>query len=97
MSKPFQSLDSPSDVIDVARAETPVDLDRAMLSPIRQKTSRDSDDYPFDEDNPAADDFAVLPLPFDQEDPTTFLDLLDNLLQLPISPCGPQDNNYDSQ
>jgi hypothetical protein len=96
MCKPYQSLHSPSAVVDVARAETPVNLDRAMLSPIRQKASRDSDEYPFDEVNPAADDVSVSPLPFDQEEPTSFLDLPDNLLQLPISPCGPQDND-DSQ
>jgi hypothetical protein len=92
MNKPFQSWDSPSDVADVARAETPVDLDRAMLPPIHRKTSRDSDDYPFDEDNPAADDISVSPLPFD-EDPTSLLDFPDNILQLAISPCALQDNN----
>jgi hypothetical protein len=88
----FQMLDSPSAVADVARAETPVDLDRAVLSPIHRRTSRDSDDYPFDEDNPAADDISVSPLPFD-DCPSSMFDLPYDILQQPISPCGPLDND----
>lgn len=37
------------------------------------------------------DDIAMSPLPFDQEDPTTLMDLPEDIMTLPISPCGPHD------
>mmetsp|Transcript_23196 Transcript_23196/g.40815 ORF Transcript_23196/g.40815 Transcript_23196/m.40815 type:complete len:697 (+) Transcript_23196:76-2166(+) len=40
----------------------------------------------------AVDDIAMSPIPFDREDPDTLMDLPDNLLTLPISPCGPNDD-----
>jgi hypothetical protein len=42
-------------------------------------------------DEPPVDDIAMSPIPFDQEDPTTLMELPENLLSLPISPCGPND------
>jgi len=38
------------------------------------------------------DDIAMSPLPYDREDPVTLLDLPDDILTLPISPCGPHDD-----
>ena len=97
------NLDSPSAVADIARAEmtTPTD-ERMSLPVIERKKSRDSsDEYPFDEDNPAADDdITMFPLPYDDEydeyeNPTTLLELPENLLKLPISPVGPQSDSDD--
>lgn len=42
---------------------------------------------------PAVDDIQISPIPFQQggEDPTTLMELPENILCLPISPCGPND------
>lgn len=62
---------------------------------IETKRSSDNEDFPFDEDDPAesVDNIRMSPLPYDydEEDPTTLMELPDNLLKLPISPVGPQD------
>jgi hypothetical protein len=98
------SLDSPSAVADLARAEMTTPTDERMSMPIiERKKSRDgSDEFPFDEDNPAADDddLSMSPLPYEDdndeyEDPTTLLELPENLLKLPISPVGPQDDSNE--
>lgn len=95
-----ESLDSPAGIADLVREDmtTPVEEEEegfeVSLSGIELSTSRDSQDYPYDEDNPAAydDDCRMSPLPFD-EDPTSLMELPDNLLKLPISPVGPQDDS----
>ena len=55
--------------------------------------------YPYDEtETPAAvDDIPMSPIPFDREDPTTLMELPENLLTLPISPCGPHDEPAPAQ
>ena len=70
----------------------------------RQDISDGKDDalLPYDEveDSPAdeVDDIAMWPSPFPlfdregREDPTTLMELPENLLSLPISPCGPHDD-----
>lgn len=40
----------------------------------------------------AVDDIAMSPIPYDREDPVTLMDLPDDILALPISPCGPHDD-----
>lgn len=40
------------------------------------------------------DEIAMSPIPFDREDPTTLMELPDNILTLPISPCGPNDDPW---
>ena len=42
--------------------------------------------------DPAADDYSLSPLPFEREDPTTLMELPDDILHLPISSCGPHDD-----
>jgi hypothetical protein len=40
------------------------------------------------------DEIAMSPIPMEREDPTTLMELPDNLLTLPISPCGPHDDPW---
>eukprot|EP00536_Pseudo-nitzschia_multiseries_P011471 jgi/Psemu1/259855/estExt_Genewise1Plus.C_3920021 len=40
------------------------------------------------EEAQAVDEIAMSPIPYDREDPVTLLDLPDDILALPISPCG---------
>lgn len=40
----------------------------------------------------AVDDIAMSPISYDREDPMTLMDLPDDILALPISPCGPHDD-----
>jgi hypothetical protein len=79
---------SPAAVADVANSSEVV-KENLMLSPSRQ--GKKDDDYPSDEEqNPA--DGSVSPLPFDHhEDPSSLMELPENILSLPISPCGPND------
>ena len=54
------------------------------------------DDYNSHQSNPdveCVDDIAMSPLPYDREDPVTLMDLPDDLMTLPISPCGPHDEH----
>ncbi|KAG7367074.1 hypothetical protein IV203_029744 [Nitzschia inconspicua] len=46
----------------------------------------------YDDENQYVEDIAMSPLAYDREDPITLMDLPDNLLSLPISPCGPNDD-----
>lgn len=63
----------------------------AERKPIRKDEAALDEEFPFDEEpDPAGD--AMSPLPFDhREDPTTLMELPENILTLPISPCGPND------
>lgn len=54
-----------------------------------QAMEEDDDDH--SEEAQAVDDIAMSPLPYDREDPVTLLDLPDDILVIPISPCGPHD------
>jgi len=95
-SVPFdenQSLRSPSAVADVATSSSTIIKE---MPPSETEREKDEEDYPFDEEqNPALDSSgAVSPLPFDdQEDPGSIMALPENLLSLPISPCGPTDGD----
>jgi hypothetical protein len=51
----------------------------------------DASDDGTEGDEPLVDDIAMSPIPFDHEDPKTLMELPENLLSLPISPCGPHD------
>lgn len=44
------------------------------------------------EEAQAVDDIAMSPISYDREDPITLMDLPDDILALPISPCGPHDD-----
>jgi hypothetical protein len=50
--------------------------------------------YPYDgtEDNSDMDDIAMSPIPFDREDPVTLMELPEDIMTIPISPCGPNDD-----
>jgi hypothetical protein len=51
------------------------------------------DDVPYDyTEDSAMDDISMSPIPFDHEDPTTLMELPENILKIPISPCGPHDD-----
>ena len=41
------------------------------------------------------DDIPMSPIPYDREDPMTLMELPDDLLNLPLSSCGPHDNPTD--
>jgi hypothetical protein len=43
------------------------------------------------EENQSVEDIDMSPIPFDREDPTTLMELPENILMLPISPFGPND------
>lgn len=43
-------------------------------------------------EDPAADEYSLSPLPFEREDPTTLMELPDDILHMPISSCGPHDD-----
>jgi hypothetical protein len=53
-----------------------------------------------DDDNSArglrVEDIAMSPIPFDHEDPATLMELPENILTMPISPCGPHDDPASS-
>ena len=42
--------------------------------------------------DPAADEYSLSPLPFEREDPTTLMELPEDILHMPISSCGPHDD-----
>lgn len=60
-----------------------------------------NDDDGDDDDNSGrglqVDDIAMSPIPFDHEDPATLMELPDNILTMPISPCGPHDDPVTSK
>lgn len=77
------------------------DENRASLGMLSREDDSDKDVelLPYDEAeaNPAdeVDNIAMSPIPFDREDredPTSLMELPENLLFLPISPCGPHDD-----
>jgi hypothetical protein len=43
------------------------------------------------EENSEVEDIVISPISFDREDPTTLMELPENILMLPISPFGPND------
>jgi len=78
-SEPMSSLDqegTPGKFVPVKEE----DLDHTM---------RESCNF---EEGQAVDDIAMSPIPYDREDPVTLMDLPDDILTLPISPCGPHDD-----
>jgi len=80
------SSSSPAAVADVANSSDAA-KENLMFSPSR--SGKRDDGYPSDED-PA--DGSVSPLPFDHhEDPSSLMELPEDILSLPISPCGPND------
>jgi len=44
------------------------------------------------EEGQPVDDISMSPLPYDHEDPVSLMMLPDDILNLPISPCGPHDD-----
>lgn len=87
------SSESPSAVADVAESNSQV-KPRTALSSSKGKgeDGTDNDDYPSDEDPDPAAARCLSPLPFDShEDPCSLMELPENILSLPISPCGPND------
>lgn len=95
---------SPNGVNDVGLSEhedllNDDDLLRSLI--VESMPSRDeSEQHPYDETNPAADDIPVSPLPYDgmeheghEGNPDTLMELPENIMCLPISPCGPHDSH----
>ncbi len=97
-SSPFDekiSSNSPAAVADVAKSHDSSKQDsRMMMSPYNREKADDDDyddEYPSDEEQDPANE-RLSPLPFDQhEDPSSLMELPENILSLPISPCGPND------
>lgn len=50
------------------------------------------DDESESDEAQAVDDIDMSPICYDREDPVTLMDLPDDILALPISPCGPHDD-----
>lgn len=57
-----------------------------------QQRMKLEDDQSESEEAQAVDDIEMSPICYDREDPITLLDLPDDILALPISPCGPHDD-----
>lgn len=88
------SSESPSAVADVAESNSHVKPRTALSSSKAEMggDGKDDDDYPSDEDPDPAAARCLSPLPFDShEDPSSLMELPENILSLPISPCGPND------
>eukprot|EP00542_Grammatophora_oceanica_P019554 CAMPEP_0194040386 /NCGR_PEP_ID=MMETSP0009_2-20130614/12409_1 /TAXON_ID=210454 /ORGANISM="Grammatophora oceanica, Strain CCMP 410" /LENGTH=659 /DNA_ID=CAMNT_0038683523 /DNA_START=47 /DNA_END=2026 /DNA_ORIENTATION=+ len=92
---------SPSAVADVIHSKDVTDKEQLLLSPSRIDAHTD---YPSDEDpnNPANDDddISFSPLPYGEEKtsadgPQALMEVPDDLLKLPISPCSPHDERSD--
>lgn len=87
---------SPSAVADVATSSSITVKNNNYSDDEAEREDDNEDAYPSDEEqNPALDDRGkVTPLPFnDDQDHSSLMDLPDNLLSLPISPCGPGDSD----
>ena len=65
---------------------------------LQTKPMQEGEVFPYDgsDNNKGVEDIAMSPLPFDREDPTTLMELPENLLSLPISACGPNDSSRRS-
>jgi hypothetical protein len=50
------------------------------------------DDKSVDMEHNDVEDIQMSPIAYDREDPISLMDLPENLLSLPISPCGPNDD-----
>jgi hypothetical protein len=61
---------------------------------VEASMSQDDDDNKSEPEQ--VGDIAMSPLPYDHEDPVSLMDLPANLLCLPISPCGPNDDPLES-
>lgn len=60
---------------------------------LNQAMEEDKDDQY--EEAQSVDDIAMSPIPYDREDPVTLLDLPEDILALPISPCGGPHDGVD--
>jgi len=61
------------------------------VNPAKDPSWDDDDDSPTEES-----DVSMSPLAFDQADPEALMEISDDLLKLPIAPCGPHDGNSDA-
>jgi hypothetical protein len=52
----------------------------------------DDDAKSEDQEHNDVEDIQMSPIAYDREDPISLMDLPENLLSLPISPCGPNDD-----
>jgi len=69
----------------------------SRASPGKYLSIQEDKGYQSDEAQ-AVDDIAMSPIPYDREDPVTLLDLPEDILTLPISPCGgPHDGDNPAQ
>ena len=86
-----QASASPSAVVDVVKSDGIAKVAPDFLSLSRMNEDYDDDDeYPSDEElDPAGN--RLSPLPFDREDPSSFMELPENILSLPFSLDGPHD------
>jgi len=69
---------------------SPGEFLRIKENEVKQAVKEREDDH--SEEAQAVDDIAMSPIPYDREDPVTLMDLPDDILALPISPCGPHDD-----
>lgn len=65
---------------------------RATPASVASPTSDQNDVASTADTASQLEDIAMSPLPFDREDPSTLMALPGNILSLPISPCGPNDD-----
>jgi len=65
-----------------------------IISVVHQMDSDKADEegIEFMLKDPNSDDYSLSPLPFEREDPTSLMELPDDILHLPISSCGPHDD-----
>ena len=85
----------PADFNDDSADADPIDVGAAVAKAVGLDDSNDDVDDPAGggETADAVEDIQMSPLPFDREDPTTLMELPENIMHLPISPCGPKDED----
>jgi hypothetical protein len=68
-----------------------------MMSREDMSEGEGEDIHPYEDtsgNHTPMEDIAMSPIPFDREDPQTLMELPENLMMLPISPCGPNDDPF---
>ncbi|CAB9511726.1 Nitrilase family, member 2 [Seminavis robusta] len=103
MMSPLSEADGGGDV-DMAECRISEEQEREDPAPLRQDvhiisvvhqlddTTGEGEAIEFMLKDPADDEYDFSPLPFEREDPTTLMELPDDILHLPISSCGPHDD-----
>jgi hypothetical protein len=91
----LQSSDTRSSSQDLTREGLEKRASPAMMSREDMSEGEEEDIHPYDEttgNHTPVEDIAMSPIPLDREDPQSLMELPDDLMMLPISPCGPNDD-----